>query len=268
MSRRKKIEPDEETKETIARNTGSKSGKFMVMAVVLILLAAGIGSAAYFMVNTGHSSAGIDYGNEGGSMESPSGDDSGSGGESSQLSNPVALIRVRSDDGSIDGVIKVELYRDKAPITVDNFIKYANDGFYNGLVFHRIVENFVAQGGGYYYGHDGILTYKNATYPPIKNEANNGLSNVEGTIAMARTSDPNSATSQFYFNLKDNTNLDYNSNNPGYCVFGKVISGWNLVQDMAKIPTHQENAHNPWGDGPMQNVPETHITIVSVTIQD
>ena len=244
MSRRKKGEPKEEEIE-------EKQKKGMIaLGIAVLLLIAGLGSVAYFM--SGDGGGGIDYGDD--DNMNP-----GDGGEVPVNENPVAMIRVRSDDGSIDGTIKVELYREKAPVTVDNFIKYANDGFYEGLVFHRVINNFVAQGGGFYYD-SGSLTYKEATYPPINNEASNGLSNSERTIAMARTSDPNSATSQFYFNLKDNTNLDYSENSAGYCVFGKVISGWDLVEDMAKIPTHEESG--------MSDVPTVHIVIESVTIQD
>ncbi len=249
MSRRKREVPVEDKKSS----AGPKKG-LVAAAIIVILLVAGIGSAAYFMMGSDKSETGIDYGGD-----STTTAESGDSGVSETQENPVALISVRSADGSIDGVIKVELYRDKAPITVENFIRYADDGFYDGLVFHRVIPNFVVQGGGYYYDENGDLQYKRATYPPIQNEADNGLSNSEGTIAMARTSDPNSATSQFYFNLKDNTNLDYSENNPGYCVFGKVISGWNLVQDMAKIPTHTESG--------MSDVPTVHIVIESVTIQ-
>ena len=253
------------------------------LLIAVIIIIAGIGAAAYFAlsphsqsgsinIESGGSSGGSGTGGGENTGEENSGNEegsqSGSTTDNDESSNPLAIMHVRSDDGSIDGIVKIELYMDKAPITVRNFINYSDAGFYNGLVFHRVIPDFVAQGGGFYYGNDGVLTYKQPIYSPIKNEADNGLSNLEGTIAMARTSDPNSATSQFYFNLKDNTNLDYNSTNPGYCVFGKVISGWNLVQAMAKIPTHKETAHFPQGDTELSDVPTVHITIVSVMIQN
>ncbi|XHS79525.1 peptidylprolyl isomerase [Burkholderiaceae bacterium UC74_6] len=126
-----------------------------------------------------------------------------------------------------DGEIVVELYGDKAPITVANFMKYVDDGFYSNTIFHRVVRGFVVQGGGFTTG----LVAKTATYPAITLETNVGLSNTRGTIAMARTSVANSATSQFYFNTVDNSaSLDYTSaSNPGYAVYGKVISGLTVV---------------------------------------
>ena len=277
--------------------------KALPLFIAVTIIIAGIGAAAYLALsphsqsgsiniesggssggsgtgggeNTGEENSGNDEGNQSGSTTDTNqtengGDNTGSTGNTSnnqtESSNPLAIMHVRSDDGSIDGIVKIELYMDKAPITVRNFINYSDDGFYKGLVFHRVIPDFVAQGGGFYYGNDGVLTYKQPIYSPIKSEANNGLSNVKGTIAMARTSDPNSATSQFYFNLKDNPSLDYSANNPGYCVFGKVISGWDLVQAMANIPTHKETAHFPQGDTELSDVPTVHITIVSVTIQN
>lgn len=257
MSRRKKIDSqdDEEpvSKRHSEKSSSAGSGLF-VMIVIVILLAAGIGSAVYFMVDNGDTGAGIDYGGD-----STTDSDTGTGSGDSGTENPIAIINVRSDDGSIAGAIKVELYRDKAPVTVDNFIRYAKDGFYDDLVFHRVIANFVVQGGGFYYDENGDLQYKSATYPPIKNEADNGLSNEMGTIAMARTSDPNSATSQFYFNLVDNPSLDYKDpSNPGYCVFGKVIDGWSIVQQIGALPTTSENG--------MSDVPMVHVTIEGVTI--
>ncbi len=238
---------------------GKPSGKGAALFIVSIILIAGAGAAAIFFMSSGPS-GNVDYGNGGNG-------NSGEGGYSHHSGNPIAIMKVKSKDGSIDGTIKIELYKEKAPITVNNFIKYAKAGFYNGTVFHRVIPGFVAQGGGFYYGSDGILTYKEPLYPPIKNEASNGLSNLEMTIAMARTNDPNSATSQFYFNLKDNTNLDYSANNPGYCVFGKVISGWDLVKSMANIPTHSETAKYPQGQTQLSDVPTVPIIIESVTIQ-
>lgn len=125
-----------------------------------------------------------------------------------------------------DGEVVVELYGDKTPITVTNFMKYVDDGFFSNTIFHRVVTNFVVQGGGFSTG----LAAKTATYAPITLETNKGLSNLKNTIAMARTSDANSATSQFYFNTVDNVGLDYtNAANPGYAVFGKIISGTDTI---------------------------------------
>jgi len=144
--------------------------------------------------------------------------------------NPVVLIKTNMGD------IYVELYPDKAPKTVENFLKYVKDGFYDGLIFHRVIPNFVIQGGGFY----PDMKPKKTTYPPVKNESNNGLSNLRGTIAMARTMDPDSATSQFYINLRDNTFLDYGKTPQiwGYTVFGKVIKGMDVVDKISQVKTH------------------------------
>jgi cyclophilin family peptidyl-prolyl cis-trans isomerase len=133
------------------------------------------------------------------------------------------------------GTIEVELFPDKAPETVRNFLQYVHDGFYDGTIFHRVVPRFVIQGGG--------MTpdmRRKSTRPPIANEANNGLSNVRGTIAMARTSDPNSATSQFFISVKDNLMLDAGQGQAGYCVFGKVISGMEAVDRINAVETKGE----------------------------
>lgn len=133
------------------------------------------------------------------------------------------------------GNFVVEVYPEKAPITVDNFLKYVNDGFYNNTIFHRVISRFMIQGGGF----ERDLTEK-STRPPIVNESNNGLLNQTGTIAMARTPDPNSATAQFFINLADNQFLNYTSPEPdlvGYCVFGKVVSGMDVVHKIGIVPT-------------------------------
>lgn len=124
------------------------------------------------------------------------------------------------------GTIAVRLNPEKAPTTVANFLSYVDGGFYDKTLFHRVVKNFVIQGGGYDLATGKLKT----TLAPIANESNNGLSNVSGTISMARTDDPNSATSQFFINLKDNAGLDYSSPNAGYAVFGEVISGMDVVK--------------------------------------
>jgi cyclophilin family peptidyl-prolyl cis-trans isomerase len=129
----------------------------------------------------------------------------------------------------------VEVYPDKAPKTVENFLRYVNDGFYNNTIFHRVISRFMIQGGGF----ERDLTEK-PTRAPIANESDNGLLNQTGTIAMARTSDPNSATAQFFVNLADNQFLNYTSPEPdyiGYCVFGKVVSGMDVVHKIGIVPT-------------------------------
>lgn len=133
------------------------------------------------------------------------------------------------------GTITLELYPEKAPQTVDNFLKYVNSGFYKGTVFHRVIDNFMIQGGGYDLG----LKQKE-TRAPIKNEAANGLKNDAYTVAMARTGDPHSASAQFFINVKDNDFLNYTAptvQGYGYCVFGKVVKGMDVVQQIAKQKT-------------------------------
>lgn len=132
-----------------------------------------------------------------------------------------------------DGDILIELYPERAPLTVANFIKYTVDGFYDGTTFHRVIKDFVVQGGGYTTDFD-----EKPTRDPVRNESGNKLRNRRGTIAMARSSDPHSATSQFYFNLKYNRNLDWDGKYGGYTVFGKVVAGMDdVVDDIALIPT-------------------------------
>jgi peptidyl-prolyl cis-trans isomerase A (cyclophilin A) len=152
------------------------------------------------------------------------------------------------------GTLTIELYEDKAPKSVENFLRYAQDDFFNGTVFHRVIPGFMIQGGGF----TPDLKQKD-TRAPIPNEAKNGLKNQTGTLAMARTSDPHSATAQFFINLKDNSFLD----NPGrdgwgYAVFGKVVQGFDIVQKIAMVQTG--NA------GPHQNVPNTPVIIESVKL--
>jgi cyclophilin family peptidyl-prolyl cis-trans isomerase len=135
------------------------------------------------------------------------------------------------------GVIDLELDPGKAPVTVDNFLGYVNGSFYNNTIFHRVIKEFVIQGGGYTPGSPNPLP-KVPTQPAIVLESNNGLSNLRGTLAMARTAEPNSATSQFYINVVDNPSLDYKSDaEPGYAVFGKVIAGLDVVDAISVVPT-------------------------------
>ncbi len=156
------------------------------------------------------------------------------------------------------GDIIIELNSDKAPNTVDNFLSYVKDGFYNGTIFHRVIENFMIQGGGF--TEDFVQKTPKAA---IKNEANNGLSNERGSIAMARTGAPHSATAQFFINTVDNDFLDFKSDKQdatwGYAVFGKVISGMDVVDKIRTVPTGNKNGH---GDVPNDNVVIIKATIV------
>jgi cyclophilin family peptidyl-prolyl cis-trans isomerase len=139
------------------------------------------------------------------------------------------------------GVFEVELYRDTAPETVENFLAYVMEGHYDGTVFHRVIDGFMIQGGGF--TPDGV---QKQTHAPIKLESNNGLSNEKGTIAMARTMVPDSATSQFYINTVDNDFLDYKPNNPGYAVFGRVVSGMDTIMGISKAETGDKGQHQNW----------------------
>jgi cyclophilin family peptidyl-prolyl cis-trans isomerase len=152
------------------------------------------------------------------------------------------------------GSIVIELDSEKAPVTVKNFLQYAKDGFYNGTIFHRVIEGFMIQGGGF-----AKDMSEKPTSGQIVNESKNGLSNQRGTIAMARTAAPNSATSQFFINHKDNSSqLDYPLNGGGYAVFGKVVRGLEVVDKIAKVPTGNRAMH--------QNVPTEPVVILSVKI--
>jgi cyclophilin family peptidyl-prolyl cis-trans isomerase len=155
------------------------------------------------------------------------------------------------------GRIVIELYPDKAPGTVANFLAYADDGFYNGTIFHRVIPGFMIQGGGMTPG----LVPK-ATRPPIRNEAAKGLSNQRGTVAMARTNDPHSATSQFFINVVDNAKLDYPAFGGGYCAFGRVLEGMSVVDAIAAAPTTTERDERGRA---FQNVPVEDIVIRSIT---
>jgi peptidyl-prolyl cis-trans isomerase B (cyclophilin B) len=155
------------------------------------------------------------------------------------------------------GVIGIELDYAKAPATAANFLQYARDGFYEGTLFHRVIPNFMIQGGGLEPG----MTPK-STRAPIRNEADNGLQNRVGTIAMARTSDPHSATAQFFINVKDNDFLDHRaptSQGWGYCVFGRVAAGMSVVEAIAKVSTTAKRGHQ---DVPVEDVVITKVEIV------
>nr|WP_231717223.1 peptidylprolyl isomerase [Desulfosarcina ovata] len=154
------------------------------------------------------------------------------------------------------GDIVIELDPAAAPKTVDNFLAYVNAGFYDGTIFHRVIAGFMIQGGGF----DAQMQRK-ATRPPVVNEADNGLSNRSGSIAMARTSDPHSASAQFFINVKDNDFLDHRAKNRkgwGYCVFGKVVAGMNVVQAIEHVATTVRSG--------MRDVPEAPVVIEKVAI--
>ncbi len=156
------------------------------------------------------------------------------------------------------GDIQIELDKEKAPVSAKNFRDYAESDFYNGTVFHRVIKNFMIQGGGFEAG----MTQK-PTGEPIQNEADNGLSNLRGTVAMARTMEPHSASAQFFINVEDNTFLDHSSKTTegwGYAVFGKVTEGMEVVDKIKAVPTTTKAGH--------QDVPTDDVIIESVTVSD
>lgn len=165
--------------------------------------------------------------------------------------------RVRMETS--EGTIVLELDRSRAPLTVENFLRYVRDGFYDGTLFHRVIRGFMIQGGGY-----SENFRKKATRPPVRNEADNGLRNLRGTIAMARTSDPHSATAQFFINVVDNGFLDFTSRDArgwGYAVFGRVVAGMDVVDRIQHLPTGP--------GGPFtRDVPRRPVVIRRVTVID
>ncbi len=163
--------------------------------------------------------------------------------------NPVVTMETNM------GALEIELFQDKSPVTVKNFLSYVNDKFYDGLIFHRVIDGFMIQGGGY---NDKMVEKK--TKAPIKNEAKNGVKNETGTIAMARTGDPDSATAQFFINVNDNSSLDYPSpDGHGYAVFGKVTSGMHVVNRIKMVKTGNLAGH--------ANVPMDTVLIKSVRLK-
>jgi len=173
---------------------------------------------------------------------------------SDQNSKGAGIVTVRMETNK--GVITLELDGNKAPETVANFVEYAKAGFYDGTIFHRVIPGFMIQGGGF----TADMKQK-ATRAPISNEANNGLKNVTGSIAMARTSDPHSATAQFFINVKDNGFLDHTAPTRqgwGYCVFGRVTDGMDVVHAIEKVPTGNRSG--------MQDVPMSEVIINKVTV--
>ena len=161
------------------------------------------------------------------------------------------MITIKTNHGDI----KVKLFDDKAPVTCENFRQYIADGFFNDTIFHRVIPNFMIQGGGM----EADMSQKK-TRAPIKNEADNGESNRRGTLAMARTMDINSATAQFFINLRDNDFLDHGTRDFGYAVFGEVVDGMDVVDAIAAVPTGNKGGH--------QDVPVETVTIVEVTTED
>jgi peptidyl-prolyl cis-trans isomerase B (cyclophilin B) len=156
-----------------------------------------------------------------------------------------------------NGVVVIELNAEKAPTTVANFLRYVQDGKYDGTIFHRVIKGFMNQGGGFTAQYTKVDTYE-----PIINEADNGLKNKRGTIAMARTGDPNSATNQFFINTVDNAFLDHSAKTQrgwGYCVFGKVVEGMDVMDRIAQVKT---GAGGPFG----QDVPKTPVVIKKVSL--
>jgi cyclophilin family peptidyl-prolyl cis-trans isomerase len=165
-----------------------------------------------------------------------------------QGKNPVVVME------TTEGTIRVELWPDKAPETVKNFLSYVDEGFYDGTIFHRVIDGFMIQGGGF----TPEMTQKPA-HAPVKNEAAQELKNERGTIAMARTQVVDSATAQFFINVKDNPSLDHRDNSPmgfGYAVFGKVVDGMDVVDKIKKVQTTTT--------GPHQNVPAKPVVLKSV----
>ncbi len=151
------------------------------------------------------------------------------------MANPLLLMETSSGD------MLLEIFEDKAPATAANFLQYVDEDFYSNTIFHRVINDFMIQGGGY-----GIRMDEKPTRAPIANEAGNGLSNLRGTLAMARTPDPHSASAQFFINVVDNPELDHKDDSPegfGYCVFGQVIEGMDVVDKIRKLKTKAQGEH-------------------------
>ncbi len=172
--------------------------------------------------------------------------------QNQQRSNPVVKLETSMGD------IYLELFAQQAPNTVENFLNYVNAGYYSGTIFHRVINGFMIQGGGM----DKNMSPR-PTNDPIENEAANGLKNEAYTVAMARTGDPHSATSQFFINVKNNDFLNYTASNPqgyGYCVFGKVVKGHGVVNKIKAVPTTSQRGHD--------DVPVTPVEIIKATVVD
>jgi peptidyl-prolyl cis-trans isomerase A (cyclophilin A) len=153
------------------------------------------------------------------------------------------------------GTMKIELFEDKAPLTCENFLNYVRDGFYDGTIFHRVIPNFVLQGGGM-----TEAMREKQTGKPIKNEADNGLKNVRGSLSMARTQAVDSATSQFFINLRDNAFLDHGARDFGYAVFARVVEGMDVMDAIAAVPTGNFGFH--------QDVPKEPVIITRMAVEE
>ena len=187
-----------------------------------------------------------------------------SGSILSAEAGPKVLVKTSHGD------ITVELNEEKAPETVKNFLAYVNEGFFDNTVFHRVIKDFMIQGGGFALKEDGSIEQK-AAKAPIQNEAKNGLKNKKGTIAMARTGDPHSATAQFFINHKDNDSLDFPSfDGWGYAVFGEVVVGAEVLDKIAAVPTGEKALKARSGESlreaPMQDVPNENVVIQSIKV--
>jgi cyclophilin family peptidyl-prolyl cis-trans isomerase len=187
-----------------------------------------------------------------------------SGSILSAEAGPKVLVKTSQGD------ITIELNEEKAPETVKNFLVYVNEGFFDNTVFHRVIKDFMIQGGGFALKEDGTIEQKE-TKAPIQNEAKNGLKNKKGTIAMARTGDPHSATAQFFINHKDNDSLDFPSfDGWGYAVFGEVVAGVEVLDKIAAVPTGEKALKARSGESlreaPMQDVPNENVVIQSIKV--
>jgi len=171
-----------------------------------------------------------------------------------QLDNPRVLMK------TTDGDIVIELYAEKSPVTVENFLSYVDAGYYDGTVFHRVISNFMIQGGGF-----TTEMKEKPTRDPIVNESSNKLHNTRGTLAMARTSDPNSATAQFFINQRSNLRLDWTPGNEGYAVFGEVVDGMQVVDIIALTETGAASVETSRGPAVFQDVPVKPIVVLSVS---
>lgn len=169
-----------------------------------------------------------------------------------QAENPRVAIETNK------GTIVLELFPEQSPKTVENFLGYVESGYFDGTVFHRVIPGFMVQGGGFTLDGDNNLNKKD-TRAPVENESDNGLANERGTVAMARTRNPHSATAQFFINVVDNPSLNYSKQGWGYTVFGKVVSGMDVAEAISKVPTTRE--------GPMSDVPVEPVVIRSVSVR-
>jgi len=170
------------------------------------------------------------------------------------VDNPKVIMK------TTDGDIIIELFAEKSPITVENFLTYVDAGYYDGTVFHRVISNFMIQGGGF-----TTEMKEKPTRAPIANESSNKLHNTRGTLAMARTSDPNSATAQFFINQRSNLRLDWTPGSEGYAVFGEVIEGMQVVDIIALTDTGSASVETSRGPAVFQDVPVKPIVVLSVS---